>query len=70
MSIPAEHRAYPDLDLSNDMSNTLVKKNVLSPHKQYEPSSNDIWPFGRTEATQIKVSLEVSHHHLHHWPVC
>lgn len=54
MTIPAEHRAYADLDLPSDLP--VAKKNVLPPSK-YEPSSNEVWPFARSEASQIKVSV-------------
>lgn len=53
MAYPAEHRAYPDMDMQHDMPNMLSKKNLPS---KYEPSSNEVWPFTRSESSQIKVS--------------
>ena len=52
MTIPAEHRAYPDLDATSDFS-LITKKNV--PPSKYEPSNNEVWPFAKSEASQIKV---------------
>lgn len=67
MAIPAEHRAYPDMDLSEEMSNNFLKKNILSsstgisnkfPHATtLDPGQNDIWPMvPRSDASIIKVN--------------
>lgn len=52
MAFPAEHRAYPEMDMLHDLPNMLTKKNLPS---KYEPSSNEVWPFARSESSQIKV---------------
>ncbi|KAH9388618.1 hypothetical protein TYRP_007960 [Tyrophagus putrescentiae] len=51
MAIPAEHRAYPDMDMPHDLPNMLTRKNLPS---KYEPSNNEVWPFARSESSQIK----------------
>ena len=57
MAIPAEHRAYPDIDISGDLPGLLTKKNALP--AKYEPSNNEVWPFSRSsEASQIKVRAQ------------
>lgn len=52
LGIPAEHRAYPDLDMQLDFPGVLAKKTVAT---KYEPNANEVWPFARAESSQIKV---------------
>ena len=61
MTIPAEHRAYPDLDISGDIGAPLMKK-IAPPGKQYEPNNNEVWPFMRSESSQIKVCHSTDTH--------
>lgn len=62
MSIPAEHRTFADLDIPGDL---MARKNV-GQHVKYEPSTNEVWPYSRSEASQIKASIlsfySIDHH--------